>query len=477
MSEKITSIARNTSYFTLALVIQKVISLTYFTIYARVLGPSDLGQYYFAISVTSIFSMFIDIGLSNVVTREVAKHPDEAKKLVGSVIALKLLLAVITIIALVAWTMSWNYEPLTRDLIYISALVIIFDNFTSIFYAILRGYHNLKFESIASVLFQLIVLIVSLVVLGLDLNIRWLMGSLVAASLFNVIYSALMMQRVTHVSFQLSWNKSLLKQIILITLPFALYGIFQRFYTFFDSVLLFKFAGDRAVGLYQVPFKIIVALQFLPMAFTASLYPALSRYWHHNKEQLQVTFERAITYSLILGIPIMIGTIVLAEQIVLLFTHDYNDAIVPLQIAMMAVPAMFLSFPIGSLLNACDRQKRNTVNIMITAIASALLNIWLIPQLNVVGACITSVLTSFLMIILGMLVVPQIIKVRLKIMSLMFLRIIGAGIIMGLVISQVKEYFHPIISVALGGIIYALALYLFKGFNKEDIKSIHASFR
>lgn len=477
MSEKITSIARNTSYFTLALVIQKVISLTYFTIYARVLGPSDLGQYYFAISVTSIFSMFIDIGLSNVVTREVAKHPDEAKKLLGSVIALKLLLAVVTIIALVIWTTSWHYEALTIDLIYISALVIIFDNFTSIFYAILRGYHNLKFESIASALFQLIVLIISLIVLGLDLNIRWLMGSLVAASLFNVIYSAVMMRRVTHIPFHISWNKTLLKQIMVITLPFALYGIFQRFYTFFDSVLLFKFAGDTAVGLYQIPFKIIIALQFLPMAFTASLYPALSRYWHHNKEQLQVTFERAITYSLILGIPIMIGTIALAEQIVLLFTKDFNDAIVPLQIAMMALPAMFLSFPIGSLLNACDRQKRNTVNIMIVAVVSALLNIWLIPQLGVIGACLTSVLTSFLMIVLGFLVVPTIITVRLKILSLMLLRIVGAGIIMGCIVYQVKSSFHPVITIALGGIMYILALYLFKGFSKEDIKSIRASFR
>jgi O-antigen/teichoic acid export membrane protein len=124
------------------------------------------------------------------------------------------------------------------------------------------------------------------------------------------------------------------------------------------------------------------------MAFTASLYPALSAYWHNNREQLSITFERAINYSLIIGIPIMIGTIAMADQIVLLFKEGFTSAAWPLQISMMAVPFMFLSYPIGSLLNACDRQKRNTINIAIVAIGSALLNLYLIPRFGVIDACI-----------------------------------------------------------------------------------------
>jgi len=85
MPEKITNIAKNTSYFTLALILQKVISFTYFVLIARAIGPEDLGKYYFAISFTSIFGIFIDIGQSSVLTREVAKRPDEAEKLFSSV--------------------------------------------------------------------------------------------------------------------------------------------------------------------------------------------------------------------------------------------------------------------------------------------------------------------------------------------------------------------------------------------------------
>jgi O-antigen/teichoic acid export membrane protein len=375
MTEKISSIARNTSYFTLALVLQKIISLAYFTMYARELGPNDLGQYYFAISVTSIFAIFIDFGLSNILTREIAKHPEKSSDLLGNILTVKLVLAAITFVFLILWTRFWGYGEITRDLIFISAIAMVLDNITSIFYAIARGFHNLKFESIASVIFQLIVLIISVIIINLDLDIRWLMFSLVSASLFNLMYSAIIVYKRFKLRGHFTWDRVLIRQILWLALPFALYGIFQRFYTFFDSILLFKFAGDRAVGLYQIPFKIIVAIQFLPMAFTASLYPAMSAYWQHNRQQLSITFERAITYSLILGLPIMIGTIALADQIVLLFKEGYGEAVLPLQISMIAVPFMFLSFPIGSLLNACDRQKRNTINIAIVAFTSALLNI------------------------------------------------------------------------------------------------------
>jgi O-antigen/teichoic acid export membrane protein len=477
MTEKISSIARNTSYFTLALVLQKIISLAYFTMYARELGPNDLGQYYFAISVTSIFAIFIDFGLSNILTREIAKHPEKSSDLLGNILTVKLVLAAITFVFLILWTRFWGYSEITRDLIFISAIAMVLDNITSIFYAIARGFHNLKFESIASVIFQLIVLIISVIIINLDLDIRWLMFSLVSASLFNLMYSAIIVYKRFKLRVHFTWDRVLIRQILWLALPFALYGIFQRFYTFFDSILLFKFAGDRAVGLYQIPFKIIVAIQFLPMAFTASLYPAMSAYWQHNRQQLSITFERAITYSLILGLPIMIGTIALADQIVLLFKEGYGEAVLPLQISMIAVPFMFLSFPIGSLLNACDRQKRNTINIAIVAFTSALLNIILIPKFGVMGACITTVVTSALMIVLGLIVVPDIIVMRLHRLGFTFLKIIGSGILMGIVTYIIKAWVPPLVNIIFASIVYCLALYIFKGFTAEDVKSVWASFK
>lgn len=463
------NIAKNTSYFTLALVLQKIISLTYFTIYARALGPADLGQYYFAISITSIFSIFIDFGLGNVVTREVAKFPEKARSILASTIAVKLPLALITVLAVIAWSFIWGYNPMTRQLIYICSIAMVLDSFTGIFYAVIRGFHNLKFESISSILFQLIILLLSLVILKRGGSINWLMGALLAASLFNFIYSFTVIKSFWKISVAPIWDRPLIRKLFGMALPFGLFVVVQRFYTYFDSVLLFKMAGDRAVGLYQVPFKIVIALQFLPMAFVASLYPVLSTYWHSNREKLALAFEKAVIYCLVLAIPVTFGTIALADKIILLFKEQYTETGILLKVIMLALPFMFLGFPVGSLLNACDRQKRNTINMAITAFTSAILNIILIPRFGVLGACITTLITTVLMLTLGFVVIPQIINLHWRAILISLGKIVLSGFVMSIVVELVKNNLNPIITIIIAGIVYVIALYVFKGVSKEDI--------
>ncbi|MFH1583027.1 MAG: flippase, partial [Candidatus Falkowbacteria bacterium] len=414
MTEKITNIAKNTSYFTLALILQKVISFTYFILIARAIGSADLGKYYFAISLTSIFGIFIDIGQSSVLTREVAKRAEMAEKLFSSVFLIKLPLALLSILAVFSFINFSSYPEITRQLVYLSMFCMVLDSFTLTFFAVSRGFHNLKYESISSVIFQLIVFIVVLAVLKFNLGLIWLMMSLVLASLYNFLFSFYVLRKKWGLKIDWRPDKTLIKNILLISLPFAVYAIFQRVYMYLDSVLLSLFSGDHQVGIYQIPFKIIFALQFLPLAFVASLFPALSSYWKKNREQLAITFERAMNYLIIISLPISVGGMVLADKIIIIFKSGYNDAILPLQITMAAVIFMFLNFSVGSLLNACDRQKTNTVNMGIALAASVILNLILIPRLEAAGASLTVLLTNLFMFILGMRVVPQIIKYDYK---------------------------------------------------------------
>ena len=476
MPEKITNIAKNTSYFTLALILQKVISFTYFVLIARAIGPADLGKYYFAISFTSIFGIFIDIGQSSVLTREVAKRPDDAGRLFSSVFLIKLPLALLSVLAVTSIINFSSYPEITRRLVYLSLLCMVLDSFTMTFFAVSRGFHNLKYESLSSVIFQLIVFAVVLAVLKFNLGLVWLMMSLVLASLYNFIFSFYILK--TRWRLKLDWrpDKILIKSILLISLPFAVYAIFQRIFMYLDSVLLSLLAGDRQVGIYQIPFKIIFALQFLPLAFVASLFPALSSYWQNNRQQLAITFERAMNYLIIISLPVAVGGAVLADKIIVIFKSGYSDAVLPLQITMAAVIFMFLNFPVGSLLNACDRQKRNTINMGLVLLTSVIINLILIPRLEAVGASLTALLTNLLMFILGMLVVPQITKYDYKKILNMLLKSLLAVAVMSLVGYYLKNLAPLILTIMLSGASYFIALYLIKGFSKEDVSSILKSF-
>jgi O-antigen/teichoic acid export membrane protein len=477
MSQKVANIAKNTSYFTLALILQKVISLSYFVIIARAVGPVDLGKYYFAISLTTMFAILIDLGFANVLMREVPRRKEEAEKILGTVLAAKIPLALVSLFAVILFVNLAGYPQLTKTLVYISCASMLLDSFTLAINSAIRGFHNLVYESIGSIIFQAIVLVSGLIVLEIGGGLKFLMVGLVLASIFNFVYSS----SIALFKFKLKpipiFDSERIRAIALLAIPFSLYAILQRGYTYLDSIFLSLFSGDMAVGLYQVAFKIILALQFLPMAFSASLYPALSFYYKNNREQLGITFERAMNYLIIISFPISIGTIAVADKIVAMFSAGYGDAIWPLRITILSVPFMFMNFPIGALLNACDRQKKNTRNMAITLTSSVAMNLALIPAFGAVGASITFLATSILMFVLGIFLTRELADYRPVPIIRVFVKTIVAGLVMGLAAYFLKSFFNIFIVAGTGGIIYTLILLITGAFKKEDILSILSSFK
>ncbi len=474
---KISNIAKNTSYLTTALILQKIISFTYFTLLARYVGPANLGKYYFAISFTTIFAIFIDLGFANVLTREVAKDQNRSQKWLANILALKVPLALLSLAAVFILINLLGYDGTTRNLVYISSICMVLDSFTVTFFAVVRGFHNLKFESISSVVFQLIVLTFGYGALLLGGGLVPAMFALALASSYNFIYSLIILQKKIKIRIKIAYDKYLVKEILIVSWPFAVYAIFQRLYTYLDSVLLSILAGDEQVGLYQIAFKIIFALQFLPMAFTASLYPAMSSYWQNNREQLAVSFERAMNYLIIISLPIIVGAIVLADKIVLLFKAGYGGALLPLQISIISLFFIFVNFPIGSLLNACDKQRKNTFNMGVVTAASVILNLFLIPHWQAAGASLTVLITNALMFVLGMLSVRKIIVYRSGKNMKIFLKVLLSSLAMGLIIFFGKTYLNVFVATICGALIYFSLLLSLGGFKKADLASVLQSFK
>jgi O-antigen/teichoic acid export membrane protein len=484
---KVASIARNTTYFTLALIIQKIITFSYFAIMARYLDPEQLGRYYLAISFTTIFAIIIDLGLANVLTRETAKSPSEnalaggklqeRDRLFSAVLLLKVPLALIALFSVFIFSWIFGYSGHLRTLIYISSISMLLDSFSLAFWSYVRGFHILKFESISVAFSQVLVFVLGVWAMERGMGLEILMAIMALSSFLNFSYSLLIVRWRLKARVSLHEGRLAARHIIAITLPFALYAVLQRVYTYLDSLLLSSLASEKDVGLYQIAFKIVFALQFLPMAFTASLYPAFSLYYKNAPDQLRITFERAMNYLLIISLPISVGIIVLADKVMLIFKPEYMDAALPLRVSMLSLVFIFINFPIGSLLNACDQQKKNTRNMAIVLPVSIILNLILIPRLAVLGASLTVLLTNALMVSLGLWQVTRIVSVRASRLLLIFLKIMLAALFMGLFSWYLRERLNIFINIGLSAIIYIGILYPLGAFSKEDVKSILKSLR
>jgi len=465
------NIAKNTTWLTIAYIFQKIFAFIYFTLIARWLGADNIGIYTFAISLTTIMSVFIDFGLSPVLIRESSKFKEKANEYLNNTNTAKLILSVLSYIAVAIIINLLHKSALTQIMVYIAGLIMILDSFTLSFWAIFRAYQNLKYEAISIVLNQILIVIVGLIGVLLKFPLYILVIALLFGSTFSFLYSLSLLKIKLNFKFKFQYQKDLLKTLFKIALPFALAGIFTRVYSYIDQVLLSTLIGDKALGFYSIAYKATYALQFVPAAFAAAIFPAMSNYYVNAKEKLQSIFEKSMYFLIIFSIPIAFGTASLADKIILkLYTAEYEPSILTIQIFIFAVLPIFLSYPVGSLLNSCDKQTVNTTNMGITMILNVILNIFLIPKFQQAGAAIATLISLSVLFILNLFWVPKIIKVNFKFLIIKTIKSLICAIIMAYLILLLKERINFLILILLGAIIYGFVLYLIKGFTKEDIK-------
>lgn len=477
-------IARNTSYLTVAFIGQKVLSLVYFVFVSRSVGVENLGMYITALNLTTLFGIFIDLSFNQVLIRETAKHPEAAERYLNATLALKLLTALGAYALVMVVVNAFHYPDVTRSLVTFSGLVMIFDSFTLSFYAILRGVQRLKYEAVGTILTKVIVMSVGIVGLRLGAGIHFVVVALLVGSVFNFLYSFLMVGHHVGVVAKPRWDSSALRFLGGIAVPFALAAILNAVYINVDQLLLSHplLTGSRGasyVGWYGTAYKLTFSLQFFPAAVAAAIFPAMSAYYLTRRDLLAKTFRRAMFYLAVLAVPMSVGIFILAESLVVrLYTGAFQASVVPLKILVSSLLFVFLNYPVGYLLNATDRQARNTLHLGVVVAVNIVLNVLLIPKYTFVGTAIASLASSALYLTLNVLVARRIVPGEMRALIVTLAKTTLAAGVMGGALFFLQRWFGLLPLLAVGGAIYFLALFLVRGIRVSDgTKIYHALLR
>ena len=467
------NLAKNTSFFTLALAFQKALAFGYFIIIARSLGVIDTGRYSFAMSFTTIFAMLLDFGLTQVLIRESAKNNDEGRKYLSTVLALKLIGALVIYGALIASAFALNYPPELRQLIYISGVIMIVDSFATSFYGVLRGQQNLLFESLGVIGNQLLVMATGVFVIWMQLGVRYVIAAYLVGSTFNLLLSVTTLWRRYHWPLRPHFDWQYVKKLLLLAAPFAVAGLFMRIYGSIDMVFLSKMSSEHDLGIYSVAYKVSFALQFIGTAFSASVYPAFCRYVHESSEKLSQTFVESIRYLTILSLPLAAGVVVLAPVVLVpVFGSEYQEALEPLSLMMMALVFAFIAYPLTSLLNAAHKQTRNTIHLGITALTNAVLNAFFIPLWSYNGAAAATLISYFVLVALSFVAASKIVAYPKRIVVGIFIRVLISTAVMAVVILVLRDLVPVVLVIPIAGICYVAMLYIVKGFTTDDIRQL-----
>ncbi len=466
-------VAKNTAYLLTAFVGQKVLAFIYFTIVARAVGVEGAGRYFVAMSFTTIFSIFVDLGLSNVLVREVAKTPDRAREFLSNVLGLKVILSALTAAAVLVAARLLRFPAQTTLMISIAAIVMVLDGIHLVFYAVMRGFQNLSHEAVGMVTGQAITISAGLIFIFSGLPLPFLVVALICGSTWNVLWSGTRLAKHYGIWPRLALDRHVISFYWQVTVPFAVAGIFSRVYSYIDSVMLSKMVSETAVGFYGAAYKITFAFQFLPMGLAAAVYPAMSGYYVSDRDRLGKVLVTSLRYLMIAVLPLAAGIFVLAAPFVrLIYGAKFGGTVLPLQILIFSLIPAFLYWPCGSLLNACDRQVKNTVVMGATMVSNVVLNIFLLPRYGAAGAAAAALISNTILFGSAYFFASRVTAVNHRGLLRSAVKVAAAAATMGLVVWRVNEIGGVYVSVPVGILAYAFALWGLRGITWAETRGL-----
>lgn len=243
-------------------------------------------------------------------------------------------------------------------------------------------------------------------------------------------------------------------------------------------------------GAYSLSLDFRNLIPSLTMTLGISAIPAISAAWAvKDRSKIKVSIESVLRVTMLVAMPCGIGMGVLAQPILAAF-YGGGESASGVSIAAPVLTAygftiflMALSQPMTNMLQALDKAKIPLVSLSAGAIVKLISNFIFvsIPQLNVNGAIIGTILCYVVIVTVNMFALIKTTKIRINFMSV-FLKPVLCGILCG--IAAYTSYglaarFIPEFSlkniiclglgIGFGGVIYVISILLFKGISKDDV--------
>lgn len=463
-------IAKNTTVLFIAYVITAILGLVLTIYIARILGDVAFGKYSFAIVFTALFVILSNLGMNELLIREVARDKSKADKYLGNIVIIRLILSVIVFALIVIVINLMNYPADTITIVYLFGAYALITSLAAIFRVTFRAFESMEWEALINILVKIITVSLGLLVLFSGFSLIELAYVFLSASIIGLILSFLICGR-KFAKPKLQVDLDFWKRTIKLAIPFSLANIFVMIYFRIDIIMLSTMKGDAVVGWYNAAYTFIEAFEPVTFVFMTALFPIMSAFFVSSKDSLRLTLEKSFKYSMLLGMPISIGGMVLADRLIPFFYGgEFTNSIAALQILIWACLLLSMYRPVAYLLGAINRQGTMALIGGMGALINIGVNLLLIPRWSYIGAGVATLITEGLVTIMLWHAASRYFY-RLPVHKIMA-RPLVAGIAMGAIVYWLSQFtpLHLFLLIFLGAVSYFILLYLVRALSKEDIE-------
>jgi O-antigen/teichoic acid export membrane protein len=465
------TVVKNVFWLSISQIVGRLIRAVIIIYAARVLGTEGYGVFSYALGLAGFFTIFADIGVGTILTREVSQKPAQAPQYFATSFWIKIVLIAITALAVVFIAPQVSNVADVYMLLPLIALLIVFDNMREFCISYFRAEEKMEREAFVNLLTNVAITVFGFVILFYSRTSEALAVSYISSAGLGMLAAIYILRReFAHVVA--NFRKEMVKEILTAAWPVALFGVLGAFLVNVDVVMLGWLKSAHEIGLYSSGQKVVQLLYLLPTILGSSTFPSVSRFvGTGDYERIGRITEKIISFVLLMAFPLVIGGIVLGEPVIsFLFGSEYVAGAISFKILVATILFVFPTIALGNLVIVFDRQRKMMGYIAIASLSNILLNMLLIPPLGIVGASIATLtvqgMYAFLMWHTSKRLVPLHLFRYLKKITL-------TSLIMGVIAFFLqKTGMHVLLTIGLSSAAYFGLLYFMKERLLDEIRDI-----
>jgi len=388
------TIAKNTFWLVLSEIVSRVAGLFLVIHIARTLGANEYGKFTFAFSFAFVVSIFSNMGISEIATREFSRNKENEKNL-SDILGLQVILSLFILIAALIGSFFITSDIETRQALWILTFFVLSNGFLGVLFSFLRARQKMEHEAgikffqtflSLAVVMTVILFIPSITNLSYGYLLSNIAVLIIALAYFNFHFQGLKI-RFKKESFN----------ILRISWPLSFGLMLGWIYISINSVILGYFGLISENGWYNAASRIAIVAIVPASLIVRSFYPALSSFFVSSKQHFQRTWNYLMESMILLAIPTVMGGLAQADRIIHAFYgREFAPSVFALQLFIVVAGISFINYPYSAILVVSDHQKSFFFIMAAGAFLNIALTFLLLPVFGFYGAIISIIIASTL---------------------------------------------------------------------------------
>ncbi|HOZ46699.1 MAG TPA: flippase [Candidatus Hydrogenedentes bacterium] len=391
-----TRIGINLAALVTARVVTMAMTLVQMGVIFRVLGVAGSGQFVFALSFASLFTVFATLGIQRLLVRDISRDYEVAWTLVWTATAVVIGLSAVVFAIVSGSVFAIEANPVIRHAVMLATLsFVVFWAVQCPFEALLTARERMLYVAVVYIATGAIKLV------GIVLLLHKMPSSAHAHAIVAVAHGTGLLLCVIFAIRVGGWQPPRLDLRLAVDqvrecFPFLLAMICSQVYFKSDMSILKFMRGEMAAGLYGPAQRTVEPIMMIASIWGTVVFPALCRSSVHAADQYARLKRTSLRLALLVAFPMAVGIACLAGPITrLLAGPGYEQSVVVLRVLCLAIPMFYLNGVGQEFFYAAHRNWLVVGAYAVGAAVSVSVNLVAIAHLGVAGVALGAIAANF----------------------------------------------------------------------------------